>query len=206
MYRMSQTAQAAPRRRAAPDPGVACGPAPGATRPQRSTRAPRADDAAAGVVPPPAAQGRRIQVRRSGVHGKGVFALREIPAGSRILEYTGERIGWREALRRHPHDPLDPHHTFYFSLEAGGVIDAKVGGNAARWINHACEPNCEAEEVDGRVWIKALRDLLPGEELFYDYGLVLDERQTPGVKRQYACRCGAPSCRGTMLAPRRRRR
>jgi SET domain-containing protein len=201
---MSQTAQAAPRRRAAPDAGVAPG-TPSPQRPARATR-PSAADAAASAVPSPAAQGRRIQVRRSGVHGKGVFALREIPAGSRILEYTGERIGWREALRRHPHDPLDPHHTFYFSLEAGGVIDAKVGGNAARWINHACEPNCEAEEVDGRVWIKALRDLHPGEELFYDYGLVLDERQTPAVKRQYACRCGAPSCRSTMLAPRRRRR
>jgi SET domain-containing protein len=152
----------------------------------------------------PAPAGRRIQVRRSGVHGKGVFALRPIAAGERIIEYTGERIGWREALRRHPHDPSDPHHTFYFSLEGGDVIDAKVGGNAARWINHACEPNCEADETDGRVFIRALRDLSPGEELSYDYGLVLDERQTRKVKRDYACRCGADSCRGTMLAPRRR--
>ncbi|MDH4052100.1 MAG: SET domain-containing protein-lysine N-methyltransferase [Rubrivivax sp.] len=148
--------------------------------------------------------GRRIQVRRSGVHGKGVFALRPIAAGERVIEYTGERIGWKEALRRHPHDPSDPHHTFYFSLEGGDVIDAKVGGNAARWINHACDPNCEADETDGRVFIQALRDLLPGEELFYDYGLILDERQTKKLKREYACRCGADSCRGTMLAPRRR--
>ncbi len=151
------------------------------------------------------ARGRRIQVRRSGVHGKGVFALRPIAAGEHIIEYTGERIGWPEALRRHPHDPADPHHTFYFSLEGGGVIDAKHGGNASRWINHACAPNCEAEEVDGRVYVKALRALRPGEELFYDYGLVLDERRTPSLKRQYACRCGAPDCRGTMLAPRRSR-
>lgn len=147
---------------------------------------------------------RRIQVRRSGVHGKGVFALRPIASGERIIEYRGEVISWPEALRRHPHDPTDPTHTFYFHIDEDHVIDAKVGGNAARWINHACEPNCEADEQDGRVFIKALRDLHPGEELFYDYGLVIDERQTAKLKREYACRCGSPRCRHTMLAPRRR--
>jgi len=148
---------------------------------------------------------RRIQVRKSGVHGKGVFALQPIARGERIIEYKGEVIGWPEALRRHPHDPADPNHTFYFSLDDGShVIDAKVGGNAARWINHACDPNCKAEESDGRVFIHALRRLKPGEELFYDYGLVIDERYTPRLKREYACRCGSPRCRGTMLAPKRR--
>ena len=147
---------------------------------------------------------RRIQVRKSGVHGKGVFALQPIAAGERIIEYKGEVIGWPEALRRHPHDADDPNHTFYFSLDDGThVIDAKVGGNAARWINHACDPNCKAEEGEGRVFINALRDLLPGEELFYNYGLVIDERYTPKLKREYACRCGSPDCRGTMLAPKR---
>lgn len=147
---------------------------------------------------------RRIQVRKSGVHGKGVFALRPIAAGERIIEYKGQTISWPEALRRHPHDPADPNHTFYFSLDDGShVIDAKVGGNAARWINHACEPNCEAEELQGRVFIKALRPLHPGEELFYDYGLVIDERYTPKLKKEYACRCGSPHCRGTLLAPKR---
>ena len=147
---------------------------------------------------------RRIQVRRSGVHGKGVFALRPIAAGAQLIEYTGQVIGWPEALRRHPHDPADPHHTFYFSLDDGRVIDAKHGGNAARWINHSCAPNCQADEDAGRVFIKALRELSPGEELFYDYGLVIDERYTPKLKREYACRCGADDCRGTMLAPKRR--
>jgi uncharacterized protein len=85
------------------------------------------------------------------------------------------------------------------------VIDAKVGGNSARWINHACQPNCEADEVDGRVFIKSLRAIRPGEELFYDYGLVLDGRQTAKVKKQFECRCGTPRCRGTMLAPRGRK-
>lgn len=152
-----------------------------------------------------AAAGPRIQVRRSGVHGKGVFALRRIPAGERVIEYTGELISWQEALRRHPHDPADPNHTFFFHIDDQRVIDAKVGGNSARWINHACAPNCEADEVDGRVFIKALRDLEPGEELFYDYGLIIDERYTPALKKQFECRCGAPDCRRTMLAPKRRR-
>ena len=152
------------------------------------------------------AKGPRIQVRRSGVHGRGVYAQRPLVAGERIIEYKGEVIDWPEALRRHPHDPLQPHHTFYFHIEDGRVIDGKHGGNAARWINHACEPNCEAEEVDGRVFIHALRDIAPGEELFFDYGLIIDERLTPRLKREYACHCGSPGCRGTMLASRRRGR
>ncbi len=142
-------------------------------------------------------------MRTSPVHGKGVFARDTIASGTRILEYRGERIAWDEALERHPHDPAQPNHTFYFSLEDGRVIDASVGGNSARWINHACAPNCEAREVDGRVFIHALRDLNPGEELFYDYRLTLDGRHTAGRKRAYACHCGAPDCRGTMLAPKR---
>ena len=148
--------------------------------------------------------GRRIQVRRSGVHGRGVYAIASIEAGDTLIEYTGERIDWDEALRRHPHDPKQPNHTFYFHLDTGQVIDALHGGNSSRWINHACEPNCQADETDGRVFIRALRDLQPGDELFYDYGLVLDERQTSRLKKQYACRCGSPSCRGTMLAPKSR--
>lgn len=160
---------------------------------------PAEPDAAA----PRARSGRRIQVRRSGVHGKGVFAIAPIERGEAIIEYKGEVISWKEALRRHPHDPSDPHHTFFFHIDDKHVIDAKVGGNAARWINHACKPNCEADEVDGRVFIKALRRLEPGQELFYDYGLVIDERYSQRLKKQYACRCGARKCRGTMLAPKR---
>ncbi|HEX2011937.1 MAG TPA: SET domain-containing protein-lysine N-methyltransferase [Roseateles sp.] len=148
--------------------------------------------------------GRRIQVKRSGVHGRGVYAAQHIDAGQTLIEYTGERIAWDEALRRHPHDPQQPNHTFYFHIDGGQVIDALYGGNSSRWINHSCEPNCEAEETeDGRVFIKALRDLLPGEELFYDYGLVIDERYSPKLKKQFACYCGSADCRGTMLAPKR---
>ena len=146
---------------------------------------------------------RRIQVRLSGVHGKGVYALRPIKAGERVIEYKGEIISWPEALRSHPHDPSNPQHTFYFHIDDQNVIDGKDHGNAAKWINHSCAPNCESDEQDGRVFIFALRDLQPGEELFYDYRLVIEERYTPKLKREYECRCGSPACRRTMLAPKR---
>ncbi len=143
---------------------------------------------------------RRIQTRRSGVHGKGVFALAPIAAGETIIEYTGEIIDWKEALRRHPHDPNDPNHTFYFHINEQRVIDALYGGNSSRWINHSCEPNCEADEVNGRIFIKALRPIRADEELSYDYGLVIDEPLTPKLKAEYPCWCGSRRCRGTLLA------
>ncbi len=146
------------------------------------------------------ATGRRIQVRRSGVHGKGVFALIDIPRGERIIEYTGELISWDEAQRRHPHDPQDPNHTFYFHIDDEHVIDALYGGNAARWLNHSCAPNCEADEDGGRIFIKARRKIRAGEELNYDYGLVIDEPLTPELKADYPCWCGSKNCRGTLLS------
>jgi len=155
------------------------------------------------VKAPARAGGRRIQVRRSGVHGKGVFAMTPLAPEQLIIEYKGEVISWPEALRRHPHDPKNPDHTFYFHIDDKNVIDGKYHSNSARWINHACEPNCEAEEINGRVFIKALRPIAAGEELFYDYGLVIDERHTAKLKKQFECRCGTPGCRGTMLAPKR---
>lgn len=145
-------------------------------------------------------------LRTSKIHGTGVYAARKIPAGTRIFEYVGEIISADEADHRHPVNPDDPFHTFFFALSNGTVIDGNVGGNDAKWINHSCEPNCETEESDDfRVFIVALRDIGRGEELYYDYGLVLDERLTKTVKEQYRCLCGTPSCRGTMLALKRRR-
>ncbi|GAA4332815.1 hypothetical protein GCM10023144_23250 [Pigmentiphaga soli] len=145
-------------------------------------------------------------VRRSRIHGNGVFAARNIPAGTRIMEYVGEIISSAEADRRHPVNPEDPFHTFFFAIEGGKVIDGGVEGNDARWINHCCEPNCETEETgDGRVFIVSLQPIRRGEELNYDYGLVIDERITKTLKENYRCLCGTPSCRGTMLALKRRR-
>lgn len=134
------------------------------------------------------------------MHGKGVFALSDFAQGETIIEYVGEVITWKEALRRHPHDPQDPHHTFYFHIDEGHVIDAKYGGNSSRWINHSCKPNCEPDEVNGRIFIKARRNILAGEELNYDYGLVIDEPLTDELKADYPCWCGAKKCRGTLLA------
>ncbi len=144
---------------------------------------------------------KRIEVRASGVHGKGVFAVAPLAKGEVLIEYVGEVITWKEALRRHPHDPKDPDHTFYFHIDDKHVIDAKFGGNKSRWINHACTPNCEADEIDGRIFIKALKKIKPDTELFYDYGLIIDEPYTKKLKKQFECRCGTKGCRGTMLAP-----
>ena len=153
---------------------------------------------------PTTSRRKAIEVRASGVHGKGVFAIAPIAAGKRVIEYTGPIITWKEAQRRHPHNPDEPNHTFFFHIDDKRVIDGLNGG-PAKWINHACDPNCEADEDEeaGRVFIKALRDIEPGEELNYDYGLVLEGRHTAKVKKEYECRCGSADCRGTMLSPKR---
>lgn len=98
-------------------------------------------------------------------------------------------------------DSTDPNHTFLFALDNGDVIDAAVGGNISRWINHSCDPNCETYEEDDRIFVHALRGLRPGEELFYDYKIVPAERRTKKVEKDYACLCGTAKCRGTMLEP-----
>ena len=145
------------------------------------------------------------KVKRSPIHGNGVFATRGIEAGERIIEYCGERIDWPEALRRTEASNGPVNHTFYFSLADDNVIDGGSDGNDARWINHACEPNCEAYEEDGRVFIHALTPIAAGEELNYNYALVYDERHTAVLKRAFGCLCGAPRCHGTMLAPKKRK-
>jgi SET domain-containing protein len=130
-----------------------------------------------------------------------VFAAQDLAEGETLIEYVGEVIDWPEALRRHPHDPQDPNHTFYFHIDENHVIDGKQGGNSSRWINHSCKPNCEADEQDGRIFIKTLRNIPAGQELFYDYGLVIDAKHTKKLLAQYPCWCGAKKCRGTLLAP-----
>lgn len=146
-------------------------------------------------------------VRTSAIHGNGVFARRRIAAGDRIIEYKGERIPWPEANRRAEAKGGPLNHTFFFTLADGRVIDGGAQGNDARFINHSCEPNCEAmEHADGTVHIYALMDIERGEELCYNYALIYEGRHTAAVKRAFACHCGAPGCSGIMLAPRRRGR
>ena len=153
---------------------------------------------------------RRITLRRSPIHGNGVFAAVDIPAGEELIEYKGRRITHSQANRLY--SGPETGHTFLFTLDDRWLIDANVGGNIARWINHACEPNCKAylhDAKDGdprhaRVIIESLRPIRAGEELTYDYGIVLDERHTPELKRIWACRCGSPRCTGTLLKPKRK--
>ncbi|MEO8440532.1 MAG: SET domain-containing protein-lysine N-methyltransferase [Spartobacteria bacterium] len=142
-----------------------------------------------------------LRVRRSGIHGTGVYTTRKIRKGTRIIEYTGAYIPRRQADNLRPHNPDDPYHTFYYLLENGAVIDAGKDGNVARWINHSCDPNCTTDEEDHRIFIEALCTIYPGEELFYDYSLDPGERRTRAVEKAYACFCGSPHCRGSMLEP-----
>ena len=144
---------------------------------------------------------RRISVRYSNIHGKGVFAATFIPKGTRIVEYKGARMSEDEADAKYGDD--ESPHTFLFLLDDQIVIDANHNGNSARWINHSCDPNCETNEENGRMFIDAIRDIQSGEELTYDYNLIVEERYTPALKRLYACGCGTRKCRGTILASKR---
>jgi uncharacterized protein len=146
------------------------------------------------------------RVRRSKIHGAGAFATRRIPKGTRILEYLGERISHAEADRRHAGKPDDDNHTFLFTVDARTVIDAGAGGNAARYINHGCDPNCETVCEQRRIFIEAIIDIEPGEELAYDYRIERESDDPPNIAALFGCRCGANDCRGTMLLPPRRAR
>lgn len=151
-------------------------------------------------------RGPLYRVRRSRIHGRGVFAARRIRKGTRIIEYVGERVSHEEADRRYEDRPIEDNHTFLFIVDKRTVIDAGVGGNAARYINHACAPNCETVIEDRRVFIQALRTIQPGEELSYDYQIQREPGDPPEIDEIFACRCGTEGCRGTMLLPARRPR
>ena len=156
---------------------------------------------------------KKIEARRSAIHGNGVFATGALAAGERIVRYKG-KLRTHDEVDRLYADDLESGHTFLFTLNDKYVIDANEDGNDARWINHSCEPNCEAvlEESESgkkrkdRVYIEAMRDIAPGEELTYNYGIVLAEAHTAALKKRWACRCGSPRCTGTMLQPKRKSR
>ncbi len=144
-----------------------------------------------------------FEIRKSPLQGRGAFATRRIPAGTRLIEYTGQRLTQSQADLRYPDDDIGRHHTFLFSIDDDVVIDAAVRGNKARFINHSCDPNCDAMVDDSRLWIETIRDVKRGEELAYDYAYELEERHGPAVKRRYPCHCGSANCRGTILGKKR---
>lgn len=150
----------------------------------------------------------RIKVRRSPIHGNGVFANRDIPAGTEIIQYRGRLLTHDEADQRYGGN-VEEGQTYLFTLNETYVIDGEDNGNSARWINHSCDPNCQAVTVEDaherperdRIVIEALRDINAGEELSFDYGIVLEVPHTAARKRVWACHCGSPRCTGTLLKP-----
>lgn len=147
-----------------------------------------------------------FKVRRSKIHGRGAFATRRIQPGTKVIEYTGERIGIDEADRRYDDDAMDHHHTFLFEITDELFVDAGRNGNQARFINHSCDPNCATYIQDRRIYIEAIRNIQPGVELTYDYSFNRDGPLPKRWRQLYACRCGSEKCRGTMLAPKKKRR
>lgn len=144
-------------------------------------------------------------IRKSKIQGRGAFATRRIRAGARIVEYTGEVISQDEANRRYDDDTMGRHHTFLFALDDDRVIDGAVGGNDSRYINHSCAPNTQAVNEGGRIFVEALAAIEPGEELLYDYAYArTPDNDNPESEALYACRCGAPTCRGSILEPARK--
>lgn len=152
--------------------------------------------AAAGV---PDSENEWFELRRSAIQGFGGFATRDIPKGTRIIEYVGEKISNAESDRRYDNEKMRRHHTFLFTLNSRTIVDAAVNGNAARFINHSCDPNCEALIERGHIYIYAKRNIVAGEELLYDYSYEWDSDYTKEDLEFYQCRCGAPNCRGTIV-------
>src|ERR1700704_2774101 len=128
-----------------------------------------------------------LVVRPSPIHSVGVYTSKLIRKGTRVVEYAGERITPKEAARRY--DGVS--RTYLYGLDDGKtVID---GEGLGAYLNHSCDPNCEVDEIKGRVWIFAIRDIAAGEELLWDYNLYDDDDPAP-------CHCGSPKCRGTMYS------
>ncbi len=142
-----------------------------------------------------------FELRASSIQGRGAFATRAIRKGARIIEYLGERISQAVADERYDDTKMSRHHTFLFNVDEDTVIDAAHEGNDARFINHSCDPNCQAFLEGDRIFIYALRDIAVGEELSYDYSYDRTEDMGPEEEALYICRCGTQACRGTILAP-----
>lgn len=147
-------------------------------------------------------QQQLFEIRSSPIAGSGAFALRAIPAGKRLIEYTGERVSHEVADKRYEDEEAAGNtHTVLFTVDDKIVIDAGVGGNEARFFNHSCDPNCESYIARGRVFLRTLRPIMPGEELTYDYEIPREGEDDETARLKWPCHCGAAKCRGTLLLP-----
>jgi SET domain-containing protein len=150
----------------------------------------------------PTSQLPLFEIRESPIAGKGAFALEPIPAWTRLIEYTGERVSHDVADARYEEEESAGNtHTVLFSVDDKIVIDAAVGGNDARFFNHSCAPNCQSRIVRKRVYLETIKDIEPGEELTYDYEIPNEGETEETARRKWPCHCGAPHCRGTLLLP-----
>jgi uncharacterized protein len=140
-----------------------------------------------------------MELRGSPIDGLGAFAMKDIPKGTRVIEYAGQRIGNALLKRRYGDESSDKHHTFIFILSRRTSIDAAFNGNEARFINHSCDPNCETTQRGNRIWIVSIRDIPAGTELAYDYMYDDEPSYTEQDLRFHACRCGSAKCRGTIV-------
>lgn len=140
-----------------------------------------------------------IEVHQSDIHMTGVFARIDIPKGTRIIEYVGEKITKKESDKRadlvleQSNGHKEGGGVYIFELNKQYDIDGNVEYNTARFINHTCEPNCETENIDGHIWIIATKNIKKGEELSYNYGYDLSDYE------QHPCNCGKPRCIGYIL-------
>ncbi len=130
-----------------------------------------------------------LAFRSSPIHGVGAFARQGIPPGTRVIEYVGERITKEESLRR-----CEQNNPYIFNFNEHEDLDGSVDWNPARFVNHSCAPNCDAELNDGQIWLVANRPIAAGEEVTFNYGFDLTDW------RDYPCRCGSPDCVGYIVA------
>jgi hypothetical protein len=168
------------------------------TTPPREPRPPRSPRGKEGPV------NEWFELRRSPIQGLGAFAIKDIPKGTRLIEYSGERISNKEADKRYDDEAMRRHHTFLFILTSRTVIDAAYGGNESRFINHSCDPNCETLIERGQIWIESIKPIAAGAEIAYDYQYDDDPKYTAKDYKFYACHCGAPNCRGTIVLTKRK--
>lgn len=127
-------------------------------------------------------------IRSSDIHAAGCYTTSAVRKGTRVVEYTGPRLSKSEADIRYAESPV----TYLFGLGDGSIVIDGYG--LAMFINHSCDPNCETSEENGRVWITAIRNIVPDEEITYDYCLY------DGGDDAALCNCGTRHCRGTMYA------